>query len=109
MSNDSSTIAKKFFDELFNTFGNWNSSVWLQWPYEQMAANNAKIGTSEKNIFLFLMPGVPVRSMDDFTRFGNETIEEIKELETLRNKLSYQHGTFQVYIGRNDTVIAYTR
>lgn len=109
VSNDGSTVAKKLYSKLSNTFTNLDSSVWLQWPYEKMAANNAKIGTSEYNIFLFLLPGVPVGSIDDFTGFGNETIEEIKKLETFRKTPSYQHGKFQVYSVLNDTVIAYTR
>lgn len=107
--NDSSTVAKKLYNQLSKTFPKPEVSVWLQWPYEKVAANNAKIGTSEYNIFLFLLPGVPVGSMNDFTGFGNETIEEIKKLESFRKSPSYQHGTFNAYNVLNDTVIAYTR
>lgn len=109
LSNDSSTVAKKLYNQLSNTFAHLDSSVWLQWPYEKMAANSAKIGTSEYNIFLFLLPGVPVGSIDDFTGAGNETIEDIKKLESFRKTPSYQHGKFHVYSFLNDTVIAYTR
>lgn len=108
MSNDSSTVAKKLYNQLSNTFAHLDTGVWLQWPYEKSAANNAKIGTSEYNIFLFLLPGVPVGSYDDFTN-NTKTIEEIKKLESFRKTPSYQHGKFQVYTVLNDTVIAYTR
>lgn len=110
MPNDSSSVAKKLYTQLSNAFKNSEKhSVWMQWPYEKLAANNAKIGTSEYNIFLFLLPGVPVGSINDFTGFGNATIEEIKKLEAFRKTPSYQHGSFEVYSGLNDTVIAYTR
>lgn len=106
--NDSSTVAKKLYNQL-SVVPHADHSVWLQWPYEKVAANNAKIGTSEYNIFLFLLPGVPVGSSDDFTGAGNETIEEIKKLESFRKTPSYQHGIFKAYSVLNDTVIAYTR
>lgn len=106
--NDSSTVAKKLYNQL-SIVSIDHKLVWLQWPYEKVTANNAKIGTSEYNIFLFLLPGVPVGSIDDFTASGNETIEDIKKLEAFRKTPSYQHGSFHPYSVLNDTVIAYTR
>lgn len=107
LSNDSSNIAKKLRDRLaiLNTV---DRNVWLQWPYERSIENNLKIGTTEYNIFLFLLPGVPVGTLDDFLSITNAT-EEIKKLATIRKSQSYQHGSFEVYTANNDTVIAYSR
>lgn len=110
--NDSSTVARKLYDQLNNTIGHF-TDVWLQWPYEKAAANNAKIGTSEYNIFLFLLPGVPIMPIGsweyDNSAAANETIKEIKKLEAFRKTPSYQHGNFHIYTALNDTVVAYTR
>lgn len=109
LSNDSSNIAKRLGDRLktmtLNTIN--RGDVWLQWPYETSAENNLKIGTTEYNIFLFLLPGVPVGTLDDFLS-GNATAE-IKKLEGYRKQPTYQHGSFEVYKANNDTVIAYSR
>lgn len=107
LSNDSSNIAKRLRDRL-STLSTVDRDVWLQWPYERSAENNLKIGTTEYNIFLFLLPGVPVGSLDDFLSAVNAT-EEIKKLEAIRKSQSYQHGSFEVYTANNDTVIAYSR
>ncbi|XP_055325471.1 maltase A1 isoform X2 [Sitodiplosis mosellana] len=106
LSNDSSNIAKRLSDRL-STLNTVDRDVWLQWPYETSAENNLKIGTSEYNIFLFLLPGVPVGTLNDFLS-GNATAE-IKKLEDYRKQPTYQHGSFEVYKANNDTVIAYSR
>lgn len=87
-----------------------NKDVGLQWPYENSARNSLKIGASEYNIFLFLLPGVPVGTLQDFVGTNNTaTLKEIKELEAIRKTQSYQHGSFEVYTANNDTIIAYSR
>lgn len=106
---DNSSVAKRLKDKLTNAFSIIGRDVWLQWPYEKLLVNNAKIGSNEYNIFLFLLPGVPVGKLDDFVGTNNATVEEFRKLQELRKTASYQHGSFDVYTGNNDTIIAYTR
>lgn len=101
--NDGSNVAKR----LKTLLSNLKKDVWLQWPYEKSVG--LKIGTTEYNIFLFLLPGVPVGSLDDFTMSSNDTLKVIEKLEEIRTKPSYQHGSFAIYTDANDTVIAYSR
>lgn len=108
LSNDSPNIAKRLRDRL-STLNTVAKDVWVQWPYEKLAESNVRIGTSEYNIFLFMLPGVPIGSLEDFVGTNNATLEEIKKLEAFRKTSSYQHGTFEVFLGHNDTVIAYSR
>lgn len=108
LSTDSSNIARKLRDRL-STLNTAAKDIWVQWPYEKLAENNVRIGTSEYNLFLFLLPGVPVGTLDDFVGTNNATLEEIKKLEAFRKSASYQHGSFEVFLGLNDTVIAYSR
>lgn len=107
LSNHSSNIAKGLRERL-STIYTVNKDAWLQWPYEISTGNNLQIGASEYNIFVFLLPGVPVGTLDDFLSATNAT-EEIKKLEAIRKSQSYQHGSFDVYSANNDTVIAYSR
>lgn len=82
-----------------------NSKIWQQWSARKLSASNSLA----YNTFLFLLPGVPVGSIQDLITTDNATINQIKELEKLRKQPSYQHGNFTCFLGHNDTVIAYTR
>lgn len=108
LTSNSTSVAKKLEIQLTNAI-NSVGNAWQQWPYDKLA-DDAKVGRSEYNLFLFLLPGVPVGTLDDFFGNGsNATLEEIKKLEALRKTQSYQHGNFKVYTGVNDTIIAYSR
>lgn len=105
---DSSNTAKNLHTRLtMNTSGQIGVNFWPQWP--EVIANNAKNSTSPYNIFLFLLPGVPVLSYDNLKVASNATLDEIHKLKEIRKLLSYQHGEFKVYMANNETVIAYSR
>lgn len=105
LSSEQIPVAKKLYQKL-HPFE--NRTTWQQWSIGKLAATNATV-TSAYNTFLFLLPGVPVGSIQDLIDTDNATINEIKQLEELRKTASYQHGTFACHLGHNDTVIAYTR
>ncbi|XP_031620255.1 maltase A2 isoform X2 [Contarinia nasturtii] len=114
LSDDSTKPMAAKLKERLSTLNNTqmltkNRDVGLQWPYENPEQNNLKIGTSEYNIFLFLLPGVPVGTLNDFIGTTTNATVEIKKLEDIRKTQSYQHGTFEVYTALNETVIAYSR
>lgn len=102
-------VAKKLKTELTTVISSVGKSAWLQWPYEKPALDKQKVGISEYNIFLFLLPGVPIGTLDEFVGANNSNVEEVQKLEAIRKSQSYQHGSFNVYTDLNDTIIAYSR
>jgi len=100
---------KQLKDELKNLVITLGNDTWVQWLYDRRAPDGQSIGVSEYNIFLFLLPGVPVGNLYEFIGTNGTNIKQIKELEAIRTSQSYQHGSFNVYTDQNDTVIAYTR
>lgn len=76
---------------------------WLQWLEPNRLYS---ITESEYNIFVMLLPGVPVSSSKAFDRSDADK-KLVAQLETIRKSPSYMHGSFDVYT--NNSVIAYTR
>lgn len=109
LTENGTSVPKKLFNELNNTVASLGKNAWVQWPYETAALDKNKMGTSEYNIFLFLLPGVPVGTLDEFIGVNGMNLDEIKRLEDIRKSQSYQHGSFEPYTDTNDTVIAYSR
>lgn len=97
---------QKDFTRIVKEFGN---GTWVQWLAEKKTLNKTSVGTSEYNIFLFLLPGTPVGTLEEFTGENGTNVDEITKLEKIRETPSYQHGSFDVYTDLNDTVIAYSR
>ncbi|XP_055715227.1 maltase A3 isoform X2 [Phlebotomus papatasi] len=104
-----STTADHLYRELRNV---WESTVeagkhfWLQWNYVKQEFLK-HITISEYNIFLQLIPGVPVFNVDAPRAkpqdFSTETFHKI------RTSPSYMHGSFDLYKDVNNTVIGYSR
>lgn len=82
------------------------SKPWVQWPYGKDSLNN--VAASEYNIFMFLLPGVPVVPLN-VLNYGNVSHPVIELLEKYRATPSYQHGSFAIYTDANETSIGYTR
>lgn len=79
---------------------------WVQWPYNKESLGN--VAASEYNVFMFLLPGVPVVPLD-VLNYGNGSHSVVEHLEKYRASPSYQHGTFAIYTDANGTSIGYTR
>lgn len=94
--------------ELKNAFTELGNRSWIQWEYDWPALASSNVGLSEYNMFIFLLPGVPVAPAQAFA-IENVTHPYIKSLEELRVSASYMHGSFESYADENFTVIAYTR
>lgn len=107
--NSTDNLATSLSKELTNVVKTYGNRTWVQWMCEKQTLSKSNIGISEYNIFLFLLPGVPVGTLDEFTGENATNVEEITKLEKIRETQSYQHGSFDVYTDLNDTVIAYSR
>lgn len=102
-------MAENLFNQLNTTVRAFGKSAWVQWPYNESALNASGISASEYNLFWFLLPGTPVGTLDEFIGESNKNIDEIQKLEEIRKTQSYQHGSFEVYLAHNKTVVAYSR
>lgn len=101
----SGEVAENLFNQLNTTVRAFGKTAWIQWPYNESAIDASGISASEYNLFLFLLPGIPVGTLDEFIK----NIDEIQKLEAIRKTQSYQHGSFEVYLAHNKTVVAYSR
>lgn len=77
---------------------------WIQIPFTSDTAK--AVGTSEYAIFTFLLPGVPVATLEALNSV-NSTV--IQELEKTRESPSCMHGLFKAYADPLNNTIAYTR
>ncbi|XP_058443479.1 uncharacterized protein LOC131425538 isoform X2 [Malaya genurostris] len=105
--------AKIIREDIHKTFGEINQYAsaeggkpWVQWSYDKNSL--AQIPASEYNLFVFLLPGVPVVPLD-ILNYGNGSQTLIEHLEKYRGTPSYQHGTFAIYTDTNGTSVGYTR
>lgn len=77
---------------------------WIQIPFN--TADAKTIGASEYAIFTFLLPGVPIATLDALHAVNGTVIQE---LEKIRESPSCMHGTFKAYADPLNNTIAYTR
>lgn len=80
--------------------------LWNQWPYDKSSLVN--IPASEYNVFMFLLPGVPVVPLD-VLNYGNGSRAVLESLNKFRQSPSFEHGSFAIYTDVNATAIGYTR
>lgn len=100
---------EKVKNDLENTHKKVGALSWVQHIYKEDAFT--LLDPSEFNIFMFLLPGVPVTTLNALkdSRMNDSALEQVKELETIRQSPSLQHGEFHAYTDANETAIAYTR
>ncbi|EDS36767.1 CD98hc amino acid transporter protein [Culex quinquefasciatus] len=79
---------------------------WNQWPYDK--ASLANVPASEYNVFMFLLPGVPVVPLD-VLNYGDGSHAIVESLNKFRKSPSFEHGSFAIYTDANATSIGYTR
>lgn len=94
--------------DIENAYKRVGALSWLQHTYKTSSLRN--LDASEYNLFMFLLPGVPVTQLNVLKGEGeNGSREEILELEKIRASPSLQHGSFFAYTDQNETAVAYTR
>ncbi|GAB0088716.1 4F2 cell-surface antigen heavy chain [Sergentomyia squamirostris] len=104
-----SNSAEQIYKELRNV---WQGTVeagkhfWLQWNYMKQDLLKS-ITISEYNIFLQLIPGVPIFNVDATKAKVEDYSTEV--FHKIRTSPSYMHGTFDLYRDVNNTVIGYSR
>lgn len=108
LTNTGPEVAKQLVTELTLAVNNLGPKTWAQWVYNS-ALDRQTIGLSEYNIFLFLLPGVPVAPIENLIGNNGTDLRDVHALEEIRATASYQHGSFDVYTDANQTVVAYTR
>lgn len=79
---------------------------WNQWPYDKSSVVN--VAASEYNVFMFLLPGVPVVPLD-VLNYGEGSHAVIETLNKFRQSPSFEHGSFAIYTDVNATSVGYTR
>lgn len=109
ISKNTTNIATAFNEQLTAMVRNFGNGTWAQWLCEKRELSKTSLGVSEYNMFLFLLPGVPVGTIEEFAGANDTNIAELKQLESLRASQSYQHGNFEVFTDSTNTSIAYTR
>lgn len=108
LTTSAQSLANRLYSELSTAVKEISIKTWTQWVYNE-TANPWTIGLSEYNIFLFLLPGVPVGSVENFIGNGDSDLKNVQLLEEIRSGASYQHGSFDVYLDAKKAVVAYTR
>lgn len=106
---NNTNIAESFKKELTKMVENWGHQQWPQWICVKDELSKLGLGTSEYNMFLFLLPGVPVGTIGEIAGPNSANIEELKDLDKLRSTPSFQHGAFDVFTDLSGGVIAYSR
>ncbi|XP_059612023.1 maltase A2 isoform X2 [Phlebotomus argentipes] len=103
-----STAAKSVYRELRNVWVTVESGkhFWMQWNYvkQEMLKH---ISLSEYNIFLQLLPGVPVFNVDAPKAKPEDYATDA--FHKIRSSPSFMHGSFDLYRDVNSTVIGYSR
>lgn len=105
---------EQLFNELSQVVNNLGNKSWVQWQYDTAELEKGSVGLSEYNFFLMLLPGVPVVDNVDQLVINSPAINStepslISQLEAIRESPSYMHGSFDVFINANKSVIAYAR
>jgi len=80
---------------------------WIQRPFT--LENFKTLDATEYAIFTFLLPGVPVTTLDALAAGGNLSQAIVHELKKTRESPSCMHGAFETYTDATNQTIAYSR
>ncbi len=92
---------KQHFQTIFN---DERKFLWPHWSYT--SENFEILSKKGYNMFMLLLPGLPVVNLDTL-KDGNKT--DVKELIEARDSEVFMHGTFEFFTSKNDTVFGFTR
>lgn len=101
-SEKSATYLKTGFDGINDSIG--TSNLWMQIAYDQK--DFKEIGASTYNVFISLLPGVQITSLQSLK--SNNT-ELFKKLQEVRESPVLQQGTFNYFVSSNSEAFGYTR
>ena len=62
---------------------------------------------SEYVMFTFLLPGVPILSIDNINALNNTSL--FNKLVAIRESPSFMHGSFEWHTSNNVSIIGYSR
>lgn len=103
--------------KLYNAFKNLKNVVdidnlWMQLPYShdsfRSSEHQNRLDASAYNMFVMLLPGTPIVSLNAIN-YGENKTETVKKLEEIRESKAFQHGKFDFFLSVNETAFAYTR
>lgn len=104
---DVQMIAGNLLKEFKYVIENLGENIWLQWQYSHDLFKNLE--ASAYNMFMMLLPGVPIVTMNTLNYSDMNKADIIVELEKARESPVFQHGKFDFLTDVNMTVFGYTR
>ncbi|XP_017119918.2 uncharacterized protein LOC108141190 isoform X2 [Drosophila elegans] len=96
---------KSLQKDLQNTLFQAGNDSWLQWNFADVYADTPQ-DPSALAMFLSLLPGVPVVSVDAVA-YQNVTEETYRQITSLRKSASYMHGELKLF--NADPLVAFSR
>jgi solute carrier family 3 protein 2 len=107
-STDSAMFLKSGFDLVeLSDFNVANSRIQIPFDSEMFKQDKNYIGYAAYKIFVSLLPGVQIASIEDFKNGADPKVDKI--LQEARESAVYQHGGFDHLISANNTAFGYTR
>ena len=105
LNRDEEAIAVQMHKEIENVYDGVGHSSWVQWSYNN--SDFQHLDSSAYNMFMMLLPGVPVVPLDVLT--DNSTKKLAHELTKLRHDHSFMHGAFSIFNNTDGNVIGYSK
>ncbi|CAO1443178.1 unnamed protein product [Diamesa serratosioi] len=104
---DVQMVAGNLFTDFSYVNHSLGENIWLQWQYSHKLFSNFE--ASAYNMFMMLLPGVPIVTIDTLNYSDMKKADIIVELEKARESPVFQHGKFDFLTDVNNTVFGYTR
>ncbi|CAO1438967.1 unnamed protein product [Diamesa tonsa] len=104
---DIEMVARNLKKDFKDVVDNLGDNIWLQWQYNHELFLNFE--PSAYNMFMMLLPGAPIVTLNTLNYSEEAKADIITELEIVRETPVFQHGKFGFLTDKNDTVFGYTR
>lgn len=107
LAEDNVSVSRKLNSAFATMQERFGESTWMQWWYNKQDFTSG-LDASTYNIFMFLLPGVPIVDLEALNYATNMT-ELMKKLSDNRLTPVFMHGDFKFFNDVNSTVFGYTR
>lgn len=100
-------VARNLLNDFRYVTDNLGENFWLQWQYSHELFTGLE--ATAYNMFMMLLPGAPIVTLNTFSYSEDNKSDIITELEKARESPVFQHGKFDFLTDVNNTVFGYTR